>query len=371
MSLAQIVQNSQAQQTNTLKAAGAQAEQSRSSTNQSRRTDLAAGVQANANQDRVDAMGKSLMSVSRHLNEKVSAAKGTLEKLKDQLAQQPAAPEGSPSVGNDAYEKAERLHQVAIDERNNFISKTLGTPGSMAIIKNMSLATSDVTSEMFSQEVYDSMSPSEQAAWTNNWTQLIQAEKEMAAAAGQQTQDYELEQIRARNEGRATLAPKVTPAGTPDKSIFDSAEADTAAQFEGTIKEGVGNKGRQAVVVENFQADLGQYRDRTNELEDNLSKNFKGTMSHLFSSWNPDEGMSVEEQRDSTLVENFTTKFDQLKGVEASQPIESDFLDSLQRIVDSGDPRRIGIFINTMKGYMSQPTLTVRQPVPSAQSGSN
>lgn len=278
-------------------------------------------------QGRVDQMANSYSAVARQLIQKKNAAKS---------AQQKAIDAGD----NKSADRARAELEIATGNLSNYIYDLSSDPRAMANLQHSALGAKNITEDFFNVENMEGATEEERGVMAQRLATL--------GAMAQQAGGKSLQRIQDESYARARGADLAAGADVPDDptpvgSIISSAALVTKL---GAMKKGP-NVGEDKAKL--WHVNYFDPLNRDKKAINGMPNEEKDYFGEAFSRWvgqdqTRDDAKAfkaqfLEEGRPDDLSEAGTTLYDLLEGV-----------------LQQGDPRLLGEFINQTKGLLRAPT---------------
>jgi hypothetical protein len=290
-------------------------------------------------QGMVDSKNDVLFMGMDNLQKQAAAAKKALDDIPTSLPPgvDPTTPVSVAMTSKTEGErqKAQTAYQAQIDKRNDYVLTILRNPPVMAMLKSGSLADNYIRDQFLSEEIFESMTPSEKEEVIARVTAMKELETQVQT---------EQAQVQLRSS-YATEAYKAAGKAAGEGGDFETPDAAflSEAAYRGRINAKRDKKEiDEDTAAEWFSADIAPLIGQADAIE-RMGAADRTAMGTLFELWNPAD-RSAFDIKLAEYINNNTIKAD----------IGTTVLNSLNKLdgTKSDELNRTGEVINTAKRFM-------------------
>lgn len=302
----------------------------------------------------IDQKGDALFQVLEFKNNQLAKAKAGWEANREPAPPQTLGligpdgeveqPQDRPATEMTAEEKlAYSRYETALGERNQLLESYTEDPRIAALLGEYTYDAESKRQLFASEEVLNSMLPTQRQAYVEKLTALAKARRQMQEQAAGVAHATKVDLIRQKEAAEMEFDPARLQNYTVPTSIA-LGKNQYAANYAGTDT-------KNSVVELNWKNDIAEFEPRTQMLKKTTSPNFKKAISGIFSTWEG-EGDDVAQ----FLADVEAVSWDNYAKTETDKKI----LEKLQGVAAAKDPIRLGAFVNSMRDFMHQPTTQLR-----------
>ena len=315
-----------------------------------------------AMEQRADLITNSVLSAVNAKNMVVSQRKKDVDDLLSKLPSWDETPDNKRAevqAIHDRTNEAMKLYEAAIVDRNNLIEGISKMDGVMIAMDKSTYYNKDIGAQVFNEEILSSMTESQRSDTIGRLVALQQAKQEQEYATGQLEHQRQIELETVKGMMRGSSASQQGRQPLKEGLAFDVYNA--SLQRMGADIGELTNAER----AEWWNDDIAPYVKNSPQFRD-IPNEERAALQEVFRMWQPGE-YGKQSSQVGKFAETFNRFYKQTAGM---TPMATRIMDSIYSIVnkDTADPRRLGMFIETIKDYV-RPYETLQPRQNSAASG--